>query len=98
MNTKNYGVAASSLSLLSILLLGACANETTMTEREFGDSVRQMVRAQTYDASTLETPSLDPIDGTDGQLLEGVVEVYRNDVGQPDSVANDIVINVGGGQ
>jgi hypothetical protein len=90
-------LATLSLAALAAVL-GACANETTMTERNYGESVRQMIRAQTYDPSTLESPALDAPNETDGQLLEGVMEVYRTDVGQPEAVSNDIVINVGGGQ
>ena len=82
--------------VLCALLLGACANQPTLTEINFGDSVRQMVRAQTYDPSTISTPSTEPVDGTDGQLLEGALETYRGSVANPESVGNEIQINVGG--
>ena len=97
MSNRNTIAAALGLSVVT-LLLGACANEPTMTERNFGESVRQMVRAQTYDPSTLETPSLEPIDGTDGQLLEGTVETYRGGAAEDGSAGSGVTINVGGGQ
>lgn len=80
---------------LALVLLGACANEPTMTETHFGDAVRQMVRAQVYDPSTLETPSAEPADGTDGQMLEGALGTYRSDAASRESVGNAIQISVG---
>jgi hypothetical protein len=83
-------------SLLSALLLTACAtSKPTMTEQQFGDSVRQMIRAQTYDAATLSGPSEDVIDRTDGPLLEGALESYRGNVADPASVSEPITISVG---
>ena len=62
------------ISLSAALLLGACASEPTMTERSFGDSVRQMITAQTYDQSTLSAPSDRTVESTDGQMLQGAPE------------------------
>jgi hypothetical protein len=79
-------------------LLGACAHEPTPVERNFGSSVRNMIEAQTYDPSTLSSPSTDTVDNGDGQRLEGVLEVYRTDVAKPESVREDVVISVDGGR
>lgn len=85
--------------LLAILLLGGCANQETLTERNFGDSVRNMVRAQVYDPSTLSDPSDEIVDGTDGQKLETVVDTYRGaNTGDTQAVGSEIQISVGGGQ
>jgi type IV pilus biogenesis protein CpaD/CtpE len=84
--------------LLPALMLGACAVEPTMTERNFGDSVRQMVQAQINDPATVSSPSEATIERTDGQLLEGVLENYRTTTGDSGSVGDEITINVGGGQ
>lgn len=43
----------------------------------FGDSVRQMVRAQTYDPQAAAHPSQDPPLGIDGTRAESVLSVYR---------------------
>jgi hypothetical protein len=92
-------VFATAVPLLAVCLLGGCANEETLTERNFGDSVRNMIRVQTYDASTLTNPPAEPVDGTDGQKLEGVLETYRGEnAGGTESVGNEIQISVGGGQ
>ena len=75
--------------------LGACVAEPTLTETNFGDSVRQMIEVQTYDQSTLTTPSTDSVDSSDGQRLENVLEAYRTDVAKPAAVNENVVINVG---
>ena len=85
------------VTALPALLLCACASKPTATESNFGDSVRQIVRAQTYDPGTLTAPSAETIESGDGQRLEGVIEVYRTDIAKPETVDNEIVINVGGG-
>ena len=80
--------------LLPAVLLVGCANKPTMTEATFGDSVRQMVRAQTLDQSTLTNPSDEAIESTDGQKLEGVLEAYRTIVADPGSASNGVTISV----
>lgn len=79
-------------------LLGACAHEPTPVERNFGSSVRNMIEAQTYDPSTLSSPSTDTIDNGDGRRLEAVLEAYRTDVAKPESVREDVIISVDGGR
>jgi len=85
------------LALLSTLAWG-CATEPTATETAFGDSVRQMVRAQIQDPATAQNPGDEAIDSTDGQKLEKVLEVHRGAVAEPSTVDSPIVINVGGNQ
>ena len=84
--------------ILAALLVAGCANQETLTERNFGESVRNMIQAQTYDPSTLSNPSEEAIDETDGQMLEGALESYRSTTADPDTVGGDLVISVGGGQ
>jgi hypothetical protein len=81
--------------MLPALLLTACVSGPTTTADGFGDSVRQMVRAQTLDQSTLASPSTAPIESTDGQMLEGALETYRATVSEQSDVGSEITINVG---
>lgn len=83
--------------LLPALLLGGCATNPTLTEQNFGDSVRQMVRAQIYDPSTISNPSDAAVESTDGRMLETVIESYQTPE-TTGSVGDEITINVGGGQ
>ena len=78
-----------------VATLTACA-PTTLTEQNFGASVRQMIEAQTNDPSTLTTPSTETIEDSDGRRLEAVLDTYRTDVAEPAAVSEDIVISVDG--
>ena len=85
-------------ALLTTLVLGACSHSPTMTEQSYGDSVRNMIRAQTYDPATLDDSSEPTVEATDGQKLEGALETYREAAGNTQSVSQPINISVGGGQ
>ena len=93
---KTYQTIGVLVGFPVIAVLAACTTEPTLTERNFGKSVRQMVDAQTYDPSTLTTPSTETIESNDGRRLENVLETYRNDVAAPAAVNDDIVISVDG--
>jgi type IV pilus biogenesis protein CpaD/CtpE len=80
--------------LLPVVLLGGCATEPTRTEAAFGDSVRNMVQAQTLNPSVLTDPSDEVIDSTDGQKLEGVLEAYRTVVADPASASSGVTISL----
>jgi type IV pilus biogenesis protein CpaD/CtpE len=83
-------------TLATAASLAACAHKPTELERNFGSSVRNMIEAQTFDPSTLSSPSTETIDETDGRRLEAVLEVYRTDVAKPAAASEDIVISVDG--
>jgi hypothetical protein len=53
-----------------------------------------MIEAQTYDRSTLTSPSEETIESTDGRMLEGALEAYRTTVAEPASVGEEISISV----
>jgi type IV pilus biogenesis protein CpaD/CtpE len=80
----------------SVLALAGCAvePEKTATETHFGESVRQMVQAQTANPSTLSNPPTESLENADGKRLEKVLEAYRTDVAKPEAVKNDVVISV----
>ena len=82
-------------TLLVVALASGCATEPTAVEEDFGTSVRQMIRAQTYNPKTLENPSREPVTGVDGEYAEAVLDAYKGDVSQPEQVRNEIQINVG---
>lgn len=81
--------------LLPALLLGGCATQPTTTEQEFGASVRQMIQAQINDPSTITNPSDQVVERTDGQMLGGALEAYRQTIADPASAAEEITISVG---
>ena len=81
--------------LLGAIALSTVACTTSAVEESYGDAVRSNVHAQVYDPATLTNPSSDPVEGTDGQRMEAVIESHRGRQGSADSVAEPIVINVG---
>ncbi len=75
----------------TLTLLSGCSAYPT-TESEFGDSVRQMVRSQTVFVAVEDAP----VQTGDGQRLEAVLEVYReNAPPEADSTSQSILINTG---
>ncbi len=94
MSRKNQWIitASGSATLLAALMTG-CA--PTLSERNYGVSVRQMTRAQTYDPEAAANPSPDPVNVRDGKVGRKIIEAYRADVAAPEKVQQDITINVG---
>jgi type IV pilus biogenesis protein CpaD/CtpE len=82
--------------LLGGLTIGGCATGPTNVDRDFGNSVRQMVAGQTQDPAAAENPDPKALDGGDGERLNAALEVYRTDVARPEEVGQPIVISVGG--
>ena len=68
-----------------VLALAASGCSTSRVEMTYGDAVRANRDAQIYDASAAANPSRDPVDGTDGQRMEAVMEAHRTNVGSAPS-------------
>lgn len=83
-------------------LLGGCAewdSRPYRVEQDFGNSVREMARAQTYDQSKALHPDPEPVKVYDGKKGETVLEkTYRQDIGSPEKTEQNIIFNIGGGQ
>ena len=70
------------------MVIGCAASPNT--DREFGNSVRQMVRSQQVYAPADEGP----VEGGDGQRLETVLDVYRQPAPATDGPpSSSILIN-----
>lgn len=85
------------LIVLGVMALStvACTNTANRVESSYGDAVRSNVRAQLYDPAAAANPSPDPVEGTDGQRMEAVMETHRGHQGSAESVSNQIIISVG---
>lgn len=92
MNNKTKQISI----VLGVLALStaACTSSTGRVEATYGDAIRSNVRAQLYDPLTATNPSLDAVEGTDGQRMEAVMETHRSQQGSAESVAQPIVISV----
>lgn len=89
-------ITASGSAALLVALITGCGQGPTLSERNYGVSVRQMVRAQIYNPEAAANPSPDPVNVRDGKLGRQIIEAYRADVAAPEQVKQDITINVGG--
>lgn len=69
---------ATALAVVALLTAG-CA-ETPLADADYGNSVRQMVQAQTFDPVAASNPPALAPDIADGPRLEKALEVYRKDV------------------
>lgn len=69
----NYRKTYAAAALTGLALLVGCST-SPVTDDEFGDSVRQMVRSQQIYVVVDE----EPVTGNDGQRLETVLESYRS--------------------
>ena len=83
------------LACAVVATMTGCA-ETPRADADFGNSVRAMVDAQTYNPDAARNPPEAAPTAGDGQRLENVVGGYRKDVARGvEDVRRDIVINVG---
>lgn len=81
---------------LSALLAGAAGcTQSSAVDRDFGNSVRHVMRSQTLDPLAAVAPDREAVDHGDGQRIEAVMEAYREDVSKPADIGQDIVIQVG---
>jgi hypothetical protein len=76
---------------LLLMLMSGCEHPT-LTEQNFGSSVRQMVSAQKYHQD--QKPNPNPVDGLDGQQAEGVIKMYRESIAEPEDIQRAININI----
>lgn len=75
--------------------MAGCADNPPQNP-DFGNSVRSMVDAQTFDPEAARNPPEAAPEAGDGQRLENVVGGYRKDVSRGvEDVRREIVINVG---
>jgi len=81
--------------LLMVLLIGGCASEPRQLDAAFGDSVNNMIEAQTLNPYAAAAGPK-PVIGMDGKKAEGNLEAYRQDVQKKTQVQN--IINIGTGQ
>jgi hypothetical protein len=76
--------------VITVLVVSGCANTTS--DEDYGQSVRQLVQAQTFDpAAASNPPELAP-EITDGARLQNALDVYRKDVAKGNTEVKQPVI------
>lgn len=87
-------IHATALAVAALLLSG-CA-DTPLSDADYGESVRQMVQAQTFDPAAASNPPELPPEITDGARLAEALEIYRKDVAKGiTEVKQPVVFEIG---
>ncbi len=77
-------------------LLGSCTwSDPVRVEEDFGNSVRNMIQAQTYDPDAARNPAVEPPRGIDGTKANRTLDAYRGDIGKPAEIKQPINIEIG---
>jgi hypothetical protein len=84
------------IAATAVLIAIAGCSSTSRVEDEYGASVRQMINAQVYDATTLTSPSTKPVEGADPDMVNNAITALREHVAAPEEVSEDLVIGVKG--
>lgn len=90
MNALNKLKSAAALAAMT--LVAGCAQGPVNVENDYRKSVQQMVELQTANPSA--PADTNAVDHGDGERLNKVMEVYRKDVGKPESVREDIELEI----
>jgi hypothetical protein len=89
MNTLHVLVLAG-----SALMLSGCGN--TRSDADYGQSVRQMIQAQTFDPAAASNPPELPPEISDGGRLKNALDVYRKDVAKgATEIKKPVVFEIG---
>ena len=80
-----------------VALTGAGCATQTQTEREFGDAVRAVTSAQTYDIGASVYANDEAVTGGDPDRIEAVINMHGTDIGNPTSVQRPVRIGVSNG-
>lgn len=88
-------IAKPSTLIVATLAVSGCT-DTPVADADYGNSVRHMVQAQTFDpAAASNPPELAP-EVTDGARLKNALDVYRKDVAKGnEEVKQSVVFEVG---
>lgn len=76
------------------LAIGCASDPKQENDPEFGDTVRHMVRQQTFNTAVADNPPADPPQGLDGTRASAAFKAYREDVKKPSSGAQPVEIRI----
>ena len=80
------------LGLLAPAIILCACSAYPETEEDFGNSVRQMVRAQQVYTGPVDPA---PVEKGDGERVDAVLQVYREGASQPQPVEQPVLISIG---
>ena len=89
------GLLAITVVTLSAAISG-CSTEPKRVEADYGNSVSQMVQAQTYNPEAAASTESVPVIGLDGKRAMRTLDALRTDTVRPDDFDDIIDIELGG--
>lgn len=76
------------------LTIGCASDPKQENDPEFGDTVRHMVRQQTFNTAAADNPPADPPQGLDGARAGATFKAYREDIRKPSTAAQPVEIRI----
>ena len=93
-NMYKYRTLTTLVLLFAAAGLSACASDRSAYDPDYGQSVRTMISRQTHDPlALLGGPSTST--DQDGQKAEAVLEAYRGQIGNADSIKQSDPATIG---
>jgi hypothetical protein len=86
-------VLIGTVTAVAALAAAGCAD--TPSEADYGNSVKQMVEAQTYDPAAAANPPEQAPATTDGARLQNALDNYRKDVAKGAEVKREAEFTAG---
>jgi len=94
---KNYHGLIGTL-LLTAMLTGCVSTEPVRVEADFGNSVNQMIQAQTHNPEAAARTESIPVKEMDGEMAINTLEALRKDTKRDtEAISNVINVQIGGG-
>jgi hypothetical protein len=94
---KNYRGLIGTL-LLAAMLAGCVSTEPERVEADFGNSVNQMIQAQTHNPEAAARTESIPVKEMDGEMAISTLEALRKDTAREKGVINNVInVEIGGG-
>jgi uncharacterized protein YcfL len=84
--------------LLAAMLAGCVSTEPERVEADFGNSVNQMIQAQTHNPEAAARTESIPVKEMDGEMAVSTLEALRKDTARDKETINNVInVEIGGG-
>jgi len=94
---KNYRGLIGTL-LLAAMQAGCVSTEPERVEADFGNSVNQMIQAQTHNPEAAARTESIPVKEMDGEMAASTLDALRKDTGRDKETINNVInVEIGGG-
>ncbi len=81
-------------AIVQVVLSACTSTDPVRVEEDFGNSVRNMIQAQTYNPDAARNPPSEPPTVLDGPKGSKVLDTYRGDVSDPQKTERPIQLDI----